>query len=77
MSRQVHSPDYVGEDRRASSGWHLNKNVSITQIIGLVSAIIVSAMAWQNLNNRVGYVLPKKRFPAGLFSVSSRIEKLF
>lgn len=56
MSRQVHSPDYVGEDRRASSGWHLNKNVSITQIIGLVSAIIVSAMAWQNLNNRVAQV---------------------
>lgn len=40
-----------GEQR--SQHWHLDKRVSITQIVAIVGVIVGGVTAWTNLDNRV------------------------
>jgi len=49
-------PDnYTGEERRGTDGWHLNRNVSLGQIVVLVLTVISLILWYAEVNGRLEY----------------------
>lgn len=53
MPRNVETDSYQGPDRREAPGWHLKREVTITQIISIVGILITVLLGWANLDHRL------------------------